>query len=336
MNRRLIAGVAIALCVAAGSAAWWFMRRGDVTSDLTLYGNVDLRQVSLAFNDSGRINAVLVQEGDKVHKGELIATLDDSLILPLVEQARAQVAAQQAAVNKLHHGTRPEEIAQARANLAAATASAVNARRQYRRTKQLAAKKSASPQDVDAARAAMDVANAQVEVQRKALDLAVAGPRAEDIAQGEAQLRADQAQLLLLQTQLADTKLFAPVDSIVLSRLMEPGEMANPQRPVVSLAVTDPKWVRAYVAEPDLPRVRPGMAAEVRIDGYPHRTFSGWVGFISPVAEFTPKTVETPELRTSLVYEIRVFVKDPHGILRLGMPATVTLPDTATLAGGGK
>jgi HlyD family secretion protein len=102
--------------------------------------------------------------------------------------------------------------------------------------------------------------------------------------------------------------------------------MASPQKPVFSLAITDPKWVRAYVSERDLGKVRPGMAAAVAVDSFPGRRFDGWVGFVSPVAEFTPKAVQTEELRTSLVYEVRVFVKDPSDELRLGMPATVYLP----------
>jgi len=102
--------------------------------------------------------------------------------------------------------------------------------------------------------------------------------------------------------------------------------MASPQKPVFSLAITDPKWVRAYVSEPDLGQVHPGMAASAAVDSFPERRFDGWVGFISPVAEFTPKTVQTEELRTSLVYEVRVFVKDPSDVLRLGLPATVYLP----------
>jgi membrane fusion protein PltH len=102
--------------------------------------------------------------------------------------------------------------------------------------------------------------------------------------------------------------------------------MASPQRPVFSLAVTDPKWVRAYVAEPDVGRLKTGMTASVALDSFPNRRFNGWVGFISPVAEFTPKTVETTELRTSLVYEVRVFVKDPSDQLHLGSPASVYLP----------
>jgi HlyD family secretion protein len=175
----------------------------------------------------------------------------------------------------------------------------------------------------------MDVANAKVVNNQKALDLLVLGPRKEDVAQGEAQLRGNEAQLAFLQRQLADAQLIAPSYSVVRTRLMEPGEMASPQKPVFSLAITDPKWIRAYVSEPDLGKVHPGMTASVMVDSFPKRRFDGWVGFISPVAEFTPKTVQTSELRTSLVYEVRVFVNDPSDDLRLGMPATVYLSLTS-------
>jgi len=104
------------------------------------------------------------------------------------------------------------------------------------------------------------------------------------------------------------------------------GEMASPLKPVFSLAIMDPKWIRAYVSEPDLGRVHPGMRAWAAADGFPNQRFEGWIGFISSVAEFTPKSVETKELRTSLVYEIRVFINDPADDLRLGMPATVYVP----------
>jgi HlyD family secretion protein len=171
----------------------------------------------------------------------------------------------------------------------------------------------------------MDSAQARLEVAEKALDMAQIGPRKEDVAQGEAQLRANQSQLELLRRQLADSELVAPSDAVVRSRLLEPGEMVSPQRPVLNLAILDPKWVRAYVSEPDLGRIHAGMKASVSTDSFPGRALSGWVGFISSVAEFTPKTVQTPELRSSLVYEIRVFVQDPQDEMRLGMPATVQL-----------
>lgn len=318
-----------ALVVAAsagGFAWWWFDYRSSAPTELVLQGNVDLRQVSLPFNNNERIAAVLVQEGDRVHKGELLARLDTSRLEPQVDQTAAQVAAQRAAVARLHHGSRPEEIAQARANLESAKANAVNARNQFARKIALLPSGAATQQDADTTKAAAGVADAQVEVNQKALDLAIAGPRQEDIDQAEAQLRGNEAQLAYLRQQLADAELRAPLDSVVRSRLMEPGEMASPQRPVFSLAVVNPKWVRTYVSERDLGKARTGMRATVTVDSFPGRVFEGWIGFVSPVAEFTPKTVETTELRTSLLYEVRVFVKDPRNDLPLGMPATVRLP----------
>ena len=329
---------ALAAIVIVG-IAYWLLRPSSTPQEIVVYGNVDLRQVDLPFNGAERIAAVLVQEGDRVHRGQILARLDTSRLEPQVAQATAQVAAQQAAVERMHNGSRPEEIAQARAAVDSAKADAENARRQAERFRSLIAAsggRAASQQDLDNANAALDVANAKVVSQQKALDLAVVGPRKEDIAQAEAQLQAEQAQLALLKQQLADANLVASVDAVVRSRLMEPGEMASPQRPVFSLAITDPKWVRAYVSETDLGRIRPGEVATVGVDSFPKRRFDGWIGFISPVAEFTPKTVQTQELRTSLVYEIRVFVKDPNDELRLGMPATVFLPLTPGVTPAGK
>jgi HlyD family secretion protein len=292
---------------------------------LVLYGSVDLRQVELAFNNSERIAAVLVEEGDRVSRGDIVARLDTGRLLPQVREAAARVAAQHEVVEKLYHGSRPEEIAQARANVESAKADAINARAQYERRKTLAQNSAISQQDLDNAKAALDVANAKLALNQKALDLAIAGPRAEDIGEAEAELEGDDAQLALLRQELADAQLVAPVDAVVRARLMEPGEMASPEKPVLSLAVINPKWVRAYVPEPDLGKLQTGMTASVTVDSFPNRQFQGWVGFVSPVAEFTPKTVQTVELRTSLVYEVRVFVKDPADRLHLGSPASVHL-----------
>jgi len=321
--------------VAAAGATWALVSRDPHRQDLVLYGNVDLRQVELAFNDNERIAAVLVQEGDRVKRGQILARLDTSRLEPQVAQAEASAAAQRQAVERLRNGSRPQEIAEARANVASAEADAVNARGQYQRRKTLAANSIVSRQDLENAKAALDVAEAKLAASQKILDLAIAGPRKEDIGQAEAELRADEAQAAFLRQELADAQLLAPVDAVVRTRLMEPGEMASPQKPVFSLAVTDPKWVRAYVAEPDIGKLRTGMAASVALDSFPHRRFNGWVGFISPVAEFTPKTVETTELRTSLVYEVRIFVKDPSDELHLGSPATVYLPTNGDLPSSG-
>jgi HlyD family secretion protein len=325
-NRRAIA-IAIAGACVIGVALWWFFHPRTSADQLTLYGNVDLRQVELAFNDSDRIETVLVQEGDRVARGQTLARLDTRRLAPQVEQLEAETAAQAAVVAKLHAGSRPQEVAQAKAALDQATDEAANSHRQFERINALwsasGGQAAVSRQGVDDAQTAMRSADARLEMQRKGYELAVLGPRREDVEQAEAQLKADQGRLAVLRRQLADADLVAPINAVVRARLMEPGEMASPQHAVFTLAQTDPKWVRTYVSEVDLPHLRPGAAATVSVDGYPGRAFKGQVGFISSVAEFTPKTVQTTELRTSLVYEVRVFVTDPNDDLRLGMPATV-------------
>jgi HlyD family secretion protein len=328
MKRKLVIGLVV-VAVAAAALMGWRAQQERSPRDLVLYGNIDLRQVQLAFNNSERIAAVLVQEGDRVRQGQVLARLDTRRLEPQVAQILAQAAAQRQVVIRLKNGSRPEEIAQARAQVESAKADLTNARQQYERLKnasEMSAGRAVRQQDVDTAKATAQMAEAKLAVNQKSLDLAVLGPRKEDIAEHEARLRANEAQARFLQQQLADSQLVAPVDAVVRTRVMEPGEMASPQTPVFSLAVTDPKWVRAYVAEPDLGRLHPGMSASVVVDSFAQRRFDGWVGYISPVAEFTPKTVQTEELRPSLVYEVRVFVKDPGDELRLGMPASVHLP----------
>jgi HlyD family secretion protein len=323
----LIIGLLVLVAIAAGFGLGRIGRHSDTSQNrLVLYGNIDLRQVDLAFNNSERIAEVLVQEGAKVTHGQVLARLDTSRLEPQAATAEAVMEAQQAVVDRLHRGSRPQEIAEAEATVASAQADRLNAQQQWSRLATLTSVtdgRAISEQDVQGARAAMDSAQAHLVLAEKSLDMSRIGPRKEDIAQGEAQLRANQSQLKLLRRQLADSELVAPSDAVVRSRLLEPGEMASPQRPVLNLALIDPKWVRAYVNESDLGRIHTGMRASISTDSFPGRPLNGWVGFIASVAEFTPKSVETQELRSSLVYEVRVFVQDPHDDLRLGMPATV-------------
>jgi len=326
MKRRIVFLGSIVLLACVLGLSWWLAPRHGAERELKLYGNIDLRQVELPFNGSERIAAVLAEEGDHVRRGQVLARLDTSRLAPALARAQAQAAAQEAVVARMRHGSRPEEIAQARANLAQAEADAVNARRNFERQTVLLEGSATSRQNFDDARTAAKMANARVALNKKTLELVVKGPRAEDIDQAEAQLRANRAQAELLRQQLADGELVAPRDAVVRSRLMEPGEMASPSKPIFSLAIIHPKWVRTYVSEPELGLVHPGMGAWVTVDSFPRKRFGGWVGFVSAVAEFTPKNIETKELRTSLVYEVRVFVNDPADDLRLGMPATVSLP----------
>jgi HlyD family secretion protein len=240
-----------------------------------------------------------------------------------VAQAEARADAQRHVLERLENGTRPQEIDQARANMNAAQTDLTNTRRTYERLKKSAAGLATSQQDLDTAQSAFEVAEARLRVNQKALDLAVIGPRKEDIAEARATLLANEAELALSKRNLAYATLVSPTNGVVQNRILEPGEMASPQRAVLTIAITDPKWVRVYAEEPDLGKIRMGMSATVTTDSFPGRKYDGWVGFISPVASFTPKTVETTELRTSLVYEVRIFVKDPADELRLGMPSTV-------------
>jgi HlyD family secretion protein len=337
MQQRLRVALILVAVVAIGGALWWWLSgRSASRQELALYGNIDLRQIDLPFNGSERVAEVLAQEGDHVKQGQVLARLDTSRLSPAVARSQADLEAQQQMVNRLHSGNRPAEIDQARANTAAARADAVNAHAQLERLRTLSQNTSGralSRQDLDSAQAAADAAEAKLNASEKALALELAGPRREDVAQGEAQLRSQQAALAMLQQQLQDAELRAPVDAVVRSRVVEPGEISSPQKTAFTLAIVDPKWVRAYISEADLGQVHEGLRATVSVDAFPNHRFEGWIGFISPSAEFTPKSVETRELRSSLVYEVRVFVKDPQDQLRLGSPATVHLPLAAAPGG---
>lgn len=317
----------LALIVAfAVAAAWWFKHNDNVPADtLQLHGNVDIRQVELAFNGSERIAQVLVREGERVKRDQLVAVLDTERLKQGVAQAEAQVAAQRQVVARLVAGSRPQEIRKAQADVQAAQVDLRNARATYERDQELATRRFISQQQADNSRAAADAAQARFNAAQEALRLLEAGSRKEDIAAAKATLAAYEAALALAQRNLADASLRAPVDGVVENRILEPGDMASPQKAVLTLALTDPLWVRAYVSEVDLGKIRTGARAEITTDSFPGKRYRGWIGFISPTAEFTPKSVQTREVRTALVYQVRAFVCTHTDELRLGMPATVTV-----------
>lgn len=322
---RLAAGVVV-VAVVAGLWLWFGRDRGAARRELVLTGNVDIRQVQLAFYGSERIAAVGVQEGEHVRQGQVLASLETARLEAAVANRQAQVAAQREVCRRLETGNRPEEIRKARADLAAAAADLRNAEVTAERVLKLLGQGASTPQAADDVRAALDVATARKAAAQEACALMTLGPREEDIAGAKATLQASEAQLELARRDLIDAELRAPADGVVEDRILEPGDMASPQKPVLTLALDDPLWVRVYVAETDLPRIRPGMKAWVTTDGFPGRRYEGWVGYISPTAEFTPKSVETSEVRTKLVYQVRIFVRNPRNELRLGMPAVATVP----------
>jgi HlyD family secretion protein len=182
-----------------------------------------------------------------------------------------------------------------------------------------------SREEYDRMFAALGETEARLKVAEETLRLVEAGPRYEDIDAARAQLAAEQAAVIQAERRLADSDLIAPGPGIILTRAREAGAIVAAGETVFTLTLPSPVWVRTYVSEPDLGRIRPNMPAEVRTDSAPDRPYQGRIGFISPTAEFTPKTVETRELRTDLVYRLRVVVDNPDGGLRQGMPVTVIL-----------
>lgn len=271
--------IIILLLLAGLGLGAWLLFSASGPGGLVLYGNVDQRQVELAFIDSERVEDVLVQEGMEVEPGQVLARLETRRLRDQMAVAEAQVDSAEAEL----------EFAQS----------------QHKRYSDIWKKsrgQAVSKQDVDEAQLQLNVALAVLQERRRSLEE--------------------------LNNRLGDAELKSPARSVVNRRLLEPGDMASPQRAVLSLAVLSPKWVRAYVSETDLGRLRPGQAALVYTDSHPDEGLPGSLGFISPVAEFTPKSVETTDLRTSLVYEVRVYLEDPQKRLRLGMPATVRFPES--------
>ncbi|QDU74600.1 Macrolide export protein MacA [Bremerella volcania] len=318
----------VCLLGGAGFGIWYWQNQqnGGDADELVIYGNVDVRQVELAINGNERIGELLVEEGDRITKGNLLGKLNTERLEYAVERAKAIVESQRQVVARLEAGSRPEEIAIARADVTAAKATALDKKRNLERIRSLVGTGAVTQEEFDDNLAAYESAEAQVNARQAELDLAVAGPRKEDKEEAKALLKRYEAELAQAEHDLKDSFLYAPSDGIIQDRILEVGDMASPQKTVFTVALTDPVWVRAYVSEPDLGKIHEGMKARVITDSFPDKEYEGWIGFISPTAEFTPKPVETRELRTKLVYQIRVFVKNPNNELRLGMPATVKIP----------
>lgn len=290
-----------------------------------LYGNVDIRQVDLGFRISGRIKSVSFEEGDLVKKGDVVAVLEDDPYLAAFEAAKAQLAQTTANFDRLKKGNRPQEIAEARANVKERQSVLDIAEILFKRQDKQVKVGAVSQQAYDDSLAQVAQAEALLQNAKEALSLAIEGFRIEDINAGLAARDVTKAQLESARIDLNDTKILSPSNGYMLTRVREPGSIVAPGSVVYTLSLHEPIWIRAYVSEPNLGLIKPGMEASVTTDTNPDKPFKGHIGFISPQAEFTPKTVQTPELRTDLVYRLRVIVDDPKGELRQGMPVTVKL-----------
>lgn len=315
----LAAGIAAAVLTLAGFH-WYGARDGSV---LTIYGNVDIRTVNLGLRVGGRLARLTVDEGDMVSAGQVLGELDNQPFVNALKEAQASVMAQKAQLALMEEGYRAEEVAQVRSALEERKVAYEYAEKFYKRQLQLLPSRAVSSNDVDNARSARNQARAAYQAAKDKLLQYEAGNRIQEIEAARAQLSQAEAAQAQASLNLEDTVLRSPSAGVILTRAVEPGAMLPAGSTVFTLSLTRPVWVRAYVDEVNLGRAIPGTEVSIYTDGQPDKAYKGSVGFVSPTAEFTPKSVQTPELRTDLVYRLRIIVTDADDSLRQGMPVTI-------------
>ncbi|MBX9297859.1 secretion protein HlyD [Chromobacterium vaccinii] len=323
--KKWMAPAALLLAAALAGGYYLYQREAEAARQGTLYGNVDIREVALAFRVSGRLASVQVDEGDSVQPGQILARLDVEPLKNSLNAALANEAALAARNTLMRKGSRSEDIAQARARLEAAQAAVIQSESEYRRQRDLVPAGGSSRQLLEAARSQRDQSLAQRNAAAQQLKALVAGFRPEEIAESDAQLKQARASVASARLALKDASLQSPSAGIILARAVEAGSMVQAGTPAFTLSLRQPVWVRAYVGETQLGKFAAGTEVRVSSDSHPDKTYRGVVGFVSPTAEFTPKSVETPDLRTALVYRIRVVVGEADAALSQGMPVTVRL-----------
>lgn len=295
---------------------------------MRLYGNVDIREVDMAFRTGGRVATVPVEEGDRVSAGTVLAALDSAPASDQFAQANAAYKEAQAALAAARNGPRRQQVAQAEARVKAAEIAARNADREVTRQRPLVGPGAISRAQWEQTLTAQAQAQAALEEAKQALSLAREGSRKEDIEAARARVQAARAARDAAGTTQSDTRLEAASDGVVVTRAIEPGAIVQPGQTALVIAIDRPLRIRAYVSEEKLSSIRPGMKVDVTADGN-DRIYRGTIGYISPRAEFTPRTVETEELRSDLVYRLRIVVNNPDGNLRQGQPVTINVrPDT--------
>ena len=318
--------VILLLVLLAGGLVWqWQRQQAQPDHRIMLSGTIEARQIRPGFLVQGRIRSLQVEEGMAVTRGRLLAELDDTDYRLELQRALSKRDAAAAALAELEAGSRPEEIRAAEAALNEAEARLAFSTREFSRLQGLERKSLASREQLDRVRMEREVARATLDKARQNLDLLRAGARREAVQRARAELGAAAAALDAARSRLDHTRLQAPTDGVVSARLAEVGSVVTAGAPVFEIDDLQHPWVRAYLNERDLPRVRLGQPVTVRVDGLPGQDFRGRLAFVSPRAEFTPRTVETRALRVDLVYRVKVEVDNPEGRLKLGMPVDLVL-----------
>lgn len=320
VKKAVVVGVLVAVAIAA---IMYIRHRGAERPEgaLRISGNIELTEVQVSFQVPGRVTQRLVDEGALVRQGDLVARLDAAELTQALEAARGEEGAAAAALAELKAGSRREEVAQGEALLARAEAEAKRLATDFQRDKVLFGKEVIPKRELDQAQAASDSAAAAVRERREALALLRKGPRREQIDQAQARLAAARARVASAQERLDWATLRAPIGGVVLSKSIEPGEQVAAGTPVVTLGDTSQCWLKGYIPENQLGRVKLGQAVRVTTDSHPGKVYPGQVSFISSEAEFTPKSVQTEKERVKLVYRIKVTLANPGLELKPGMPA---------------
>ena len=324
MPKKAMAGIVIlAVIILAG---YLFMHRKPADSDsLKVSGTIEVTSVALSFKIGGRITERLVDEGQIVSAGQLIARLEDDELKHERDGRAAEETASRAQVADLEAGSRREEIAQGEAALARIKADAKRLSQDALRAEALFEREIIPRNELDAARAARDSSTAAVHEAEQRLKLLRSGPRPDAVRQARARVEGASAGRALAETRLTQSILNSPLSGLVLAKHAEPGEMLAPGAPVVTIGKLDQVWLRAYIPESELGRVKVGQAARVSVDSWPGRSFDGKISFISPEAEFTPKNVQTAKERVKLVYRIKITLDNPKMELKPGMPADAVI-----------
>jgi HlyD family secretion protein len=319
-RNKVVIGAAV-LAIAAGIAAWFLFPRERGDGAIRVSGNIEVTDVDVGFKIPGRVVQRAVDEGMTVSSGQLVARLDNADLAGDVSVRQAELQAASAALQELAAGSRPQEIARAKAAVAAARAEADRLSREYSRAETLLEREAIARQEFDRAKAAFDVAEERHKEARENLLLVEEGPRREQIEQARARVRQAKEALELARTRLSYATVASPLSGIVLSKNVEPGDYVAAGTPVVTIGDLADVWLRAYIEETDLGRVKTGQPVDVTTDSYPGKTYAGRISFIAPQAEFTPKSVQTRKERVKLVYRIKVAIANPSMELKPGMPA---------------
>lgn len=308
------------------SGYYWYQSQQD--KELTLYGNVDVRTVNLGFRVGGKLASLNVDEGASVITGQTLGKLDDAPYINALNKAKGVRDSAKAQLAMKQKGYRTQEIAQVEAEVAQKQAAWQYAESFYKRQQGLVTSRVISANELENAKTNRTQAHAALKAAQDKLNQYQSGFRQEEIAAARGEWLQAEAAVAQAELDLKDTQLTAPSDGTILTRAIEPGTVVGAGNTIFSVTLNNPVWVRAYINEPNLGMAVPDSKVLLYTDSRPEKPYHGTIGFVSPTAEFTPKTVQTPELRTDLVYRLRIIVSDPDTALRQGMPVTIRFAQT--------